>query len=114
MRRRSDQSARRGGAPETDRYGCIGADRVPAADSARKVHRAGRHGARRRVACAGAPIRARVAGALLRRIVTDASALTEYLLRTPRGRSIEQAVTAPDAELHAPALRSERASRGRS
>jgi predicted nucleic acid-binding protein len=37
-------------------------------------------------------------------IVLDASALVEYLLRTPRGATAEAVIAAPDADLHVPYL----------
>lgn len=40
----------------------------------------------------------------LRLIVADASALVEYLLGTERSAPVVAAVTAPDADLHVPAL----------
>lgn len=38
------------------------------------------------------------------RLVVDASAIVEYLLRTPRGDRVEAAIRAPGADLHTPAL----------
>ena len=40
----------------------------------------------------------------MNRLVVDASAVVEYLLRTPRGERVEAAIRLPDADLHAPAL----------
>lgn len=40
----------------------------------------------------------------MRRVVVDASALTEYLLRTERGIALETVFAAGDLDLHAPAL----------
>ncbi|HEX9580215.1 MAG TPA: type II toxin-antitoxin system VapC family toxin [Gemmatimonadales bacterium] len=37
-------------------------------------------------------------------VVTDASALVEYLLRTERSGPVDRAVADPDADLHVPAL----------
>lgn len=37
-------------------------------------------------------------------LVLDASAVVEYLLRTPAGRRAEAAIRAPGADLHVPAL----------
>lgn len=37
-------------------------------------------------------------------VVPDASALVEYLLRTPRAVSIEDVLTATESDLHVPAL----------
>jgi predicted nucleic acid-binding protein len=36
--------------------------------------------------------------------VADASAVVEFLLRTPRGAMVEAVLTAPDTDLHVPAL----------
>jgi predicted nucleic acid-binding protein len=36
--------------------------------------------------------------------VTDASAVVEFLLRTPRGRRFEELLESSEAEIHAPAL----------
>jgi predicted nucleic acid-binding protein len=36
--------------------------------------------------------------------VTDASAVVEFLLRTPRGRGFEELLESPEADIHAPAL----------
>jgi predicted nucleic acid-binding protein len=36
--------------------------------------------------------------------VTDASAVVEFLLRTPRGRRFEELLESSEAEMHAPAL----------
>lgn len=40
----------------------------------------------------------------MRPVVADASALVEYLLRTPRAGAIGRIVEDPDVDLHAPAL----------
>lgn len=40
----------------------------------------------------------------MRRVVVDASALVEYLLRTPRARAIGRVIQDPATDLHAPAL----------
>lgn len=40
----------------------------------------------------------------MRRIVTDASALVEFLLRTELGRAAEAVITDPDTDLHVPSL----------
>jgi len=37
-------------------------------------------------------------------LVVDASALVEFLLRTPRARALDPLLTDPDADLHVPAL----------
>ena len=37
-------------------------------------------------------------------LVADASALAEFLLRTPRARALDPVLTDPDADLHVPAL----------
>jgi predicted nucleic acid-binding protein len=36
--------------------------------------------------------------------VTDASAIVEFLLRTPRGRGFEEILASPESDVHAPAL----------
>lgn len=36
--------------------------------------------------------------------MVDASAVVEFLLRTPRGATVEAVLTAPDTDLHMPAL----------
>jgi predicted nucleic acid-binding protein len=36
--------------------------------------------------------------------VVDASAIIEFLLRTPRAEALDPVLTAPDADLHVPAL----------
>ncbi len=40
----------------------------------------------------------------MKALVADASALVEFLLRTPRGRFMDSVLTHPDADLHVPAL----------
>ena len=40
----------------------------------------------------------------MRPLVADASALVEFLLRTPQARFFDPLLTSPDADLHVPAL----------
>lgn len=40
----------------------------------------------------------------MRLLVVDASALVEFLLRTPRAEALDPVLTDPDADLHVPAL----------